>query len=81
MRGKILDLSVSGCFVETAAISLERGTRVEVCFTTRQLRFRVGGHIAVLHRKRGAGIAFQDLSPRGARQIMELVRDLEGEAG
>lgn len=78
LRGKILDLSMSGCFIETAAINLERGTRVEVYFTARQLRFRVGGHIAVLHRKRGAGLAFEHLSPRNARQIAELVGELEG---
>ena len=79
LRGKILDLSLSGCFIETAAISLERGTRVEVYFTARQLQFRVAGHIAVPHRKRGAGIAFLELSPRSARQVTELVRELEGE--
>ena len=78
LRGKILDLSLSGCFIETAAISLERGTRVEVYFTARQIRFRVVGHIAVLHRKRGAGIAFEDLSCRNARQVADLVRELEG---
>ena len=77
LRGKILDLSLSGCFIETSAINLERGTHVEIYFTTRQLQFRVAGNIAVLHRKRGAGIAFQNLSPRNARQIAELVHELK----
>jgi hypothetical protein len=77
LRGKIIDLSLSGCFIETAAIALERGTRVEISLTTRQLQFRVVGTIAVSHYKRGAGIAFQDLSPRNARQITDLIRELK----
>jgi len=31
-RGRILDLSVSGCFIETTMPNLERGTLVEVFF-------------------------------------------------
>jgi len=75
--GRILDLSLSGCFIETPAFNLERGTHVEVYFVTRQMQFRVAGHIAVLHRKRGAGIAFQSLSPRRARQVADLVCELK----
>lgn len=77
LRGKILDLSISGCFIEMPAITLERGTNVEVYFSTRRLQFRVAGHIAVLHRKRGAGIAFQEMIPRRARQIADLVGELK----
>jgi hypothetical protein len=76
-RGRILDLSLSGCFIETATINLERGTRVEVYFAARQLQFRVAGHIAALYRKRGAGIAFQNMGPRRARQVDELVKELK----
>ncbi|MFZ0663229.1 MAG: PilZ domain-containing protein [Acidobacteriaceae bacterium] len=76
-RGKILDLSISGCFIETAALTLERGTPVEVYFVACQMQFRVAGHIAVLHRRRGAGIAFDDLGPRRIRQIIELLGELK----
>ncbi|MGB7191486.1 MAG: PilZ domain-containing protein [Acidobacteriaceae bacterium] len=75
-RGKIRDVSLSGCFIETPALNLERGTQVEVYFVARQMQFRVGGHIAVLRRKRGAGIAFQNLGPRRTRQITELLAEL-----
>jgi hypothetical protein len=54
---------------------------VEVHFTTRQLQFRVAGNIAAPHHRRGAGIAFQDLSPRNARQITDLIRELKEAAG
>jgi hypothetical protein len=77
LRGKILNLSLSGCFVEAASITFERGTRVEVHFTTRQLQFRVVGNVAAAHHRRGAGIAFRDLSPRNTRQINDLIRELQ----
>lgn len=77
LRGKILNLSISGCFIEVPAITLERGTSVEVYFSTRRLQFRVAGYIAVLHRKRGAGIAFQEMNPRRALQIANLVGELK----
>lgn len=77
MRGRILDLSLSGCFIETPALNLERGTHVEVCFVTHKLQFRVAGRIAAMHRRRGAGIAFQNLSPRNAARITELVHELK----
>jgi hypothetical protein len=76
-RGRILDLSLSGCFIQAPALNMERGTPVEVFFVARQLRFHVAGRIAVMHRRRGAGIAFQDLAPRRIRQIEELVSELQ----
>lgn len=76
-RGAISDLSISGCFIETPSLKLERGTAVEVSFVARRMRFRVAGHIASLHRRCGAGIAFHAMSPRRLRQIEELVRELE----
>jgi len=76
-QGKILDLSLSGCFIETPALNLERGTHVEVYFAARQMQFRVAGYIAVLYRRRGAGIAFRNLSPRRAQQVADLVRELK----
>jgi hypothetical protein len=52
-RGRILNLSMDGCYIETALLNLERGTQVEVYFVTNQLQFRVLGNIAALRRKRG----------------------------
>jgi hypothetical protein len=75
-QGRILDLSLSGCYIESPALNLERGTHVEVYFAARQMQARVVGHIAVLHRRRGAGIAFQNLGPRRARQVADLVHEL-----
>lgn len=76
-QGRILDLSLSGCFIESPALNLERGTHVEVYFVACQMQFRVVGHIAVLYRRRGAGIAFQNLGARRARQVADLVHELK----
>jgi len=76
-RGKILDLSFSGCFIEVPALDLERGTPVEVSFSVRQMQFRVAGRIAIMHRRRGAGIAFGALTSRRARQISDLITELK----
>lgn len=76
-RGKILDLSLSGCLIETVALNLERGTPVEVYFAVRQVQFRISGQIAILYPKRGAGIAFDSLNPRRAREIAELIAELK----
>ncbi len=77
LRGRILNLSLSGCFIEAPALNLERGTHVEVYFTARGFQFRISGRIAVRHRRRGAGIAFHDLGPRRARYITDLIHELE----
>src|SRR6201997_5940946 len=80
-RGRILDLSVSGCFIETLLPKLERGTSVEVYFVTNQLQFRVQGNIAEVREKRGAGISFVHVSPRRAVQIALLIGELAEQQG
>jgi len=80
-RGRILDLSVSGCFIETAMPNLERGTLVEVYFVTNQLQLRVQGNITEVRQKRGAGISFVNVSPRRAERIAALVSELAEKQG
>lgn len=81
LRGRILDLSLSGCFIETPALTLERGTQVEVFFVACRMQFRVSGHIAAVSRKRGAGVAFQNLTARLAQQVADLVQELKEISG
>ena len=75
-HGRILNVSMTGCYIETARLNLERGTQVEVYFVTNHLQFRVLGNIAALRRKRGVGISFLNVSPRRALQIAMLVEEL-----
>jgi len=76
ISGRVRDLSLSGCFVESASINLERGTQVEVYFQTERLHFRVAGNVTVLRKGNGVGVAFLSPSARLARQIRELVKEL-----
>ncbi|MBV8436502.1 MAG: PilZ domain-containing protein [Silvibacterium sp.] len=76
-----MDLSVSGCFIETAMPNLERGTLVEVYFVTNQLQLRVQGNITEVRQKRGAGISFVNVSPRRAERIAALVSELAEKQG
>jgi hypothetical protein len=80
-RGRISNLSISGCFIETAMVNLERGTLVEVYFIANQLQFRVQGNIAEVRHKRGAGISFINVSPRRAMQISTLIAELAEKQG
>jgi hypothetical protein len=77
IRGRILNLSIAGCFIEAPTITLERGTHVEVFFESRQLQFRVAGSIAILHPRSGVGILFLQVSFRLARQLQLLIGELE----
>lgn len=76
-RGRIQNLSVSGCYIETE-VNLERGTYVEIFFRVRQLRFRMAGNIAGIEWRKGVRIAFHEVSSRGAAYVEELVRELAG---
>jgi PilZ domain len=80
-RGRILNLSLSGCYVETAMARLERGTLVEVYFVTNQLQFRVQANIAEVRQKRGVGISFLNPSRRRAMQIAALIGELAEKRG
>jgi hypothetical protein len=77
ISGSILNVSVSGCYIDAPSINLERGTQVEVYFETQRLHFRVAGNISVLRPRIGVGIAFLKLSQRATRQIAQLVKELE----
>lgn len=77
LRGKIIDLSSSGCLIELQLSILSGGTPVEIFFVARQLQFRIAGRIAVLHPRKGAGIAFDPLGPCCAREITALIAELK----
>lgn len=74
-QGRIQNLSVSGCYIETE-LNLERGTYVEVFFRLHQLRFRLAGNVVGVDKRSGVRIAFLNVSGRRATHIEELMREL-----
>jgi c-di-GMP-binding flagellar brake protein YcgR len=78
MRGRILNLSLSGCGIETKErFPVGIYTRVEVGFSVDGLPFRLGGVIQAIHDRRHVGIRFLEMSERNRGRVAELIEDLE----
>ena len=79
-KGKLLNLSVGGCFAETDW-PLEVGTRVEVLLEVNRLSFRAVGEVRMLDSRGGMGIEFSGMSAGGRQRLRELISELEEESG
>lgn len=78
LRGRILDLSLSGCRIRTEErFPVGIYTRVEVEFRLEGLPFRLGGVIQVIHDRNTVGIRFLDLSARKREQVTGLIGEIE----
>ncbi len=78
LRGRILDLSLSGCRIRTEErFPVGIYTRVETEFRLEGLPFRLGGVIQVIHDHKTVGIRFLDLSERKREQVTELIGEIE----
>jgi hypothetical protein len=78
LRGRIEDLSVSGCRIRTdERFPVGIYTRVETEFRMEGLPFRLGGVIQAIHDRNTVGIRFLDLSPRKQEQVVELIDEID----
>ncbi len=78
LRGRILDLSLSGCRICTdERFPVGIYTRVETEFRLEGLPFRLGGVIQAIHNRNMVGIRFLDLSERKRQQVLELIGEIE----
>ncbi len=78
LRGRILDLSESGCRIRTEErFPVGIFTRVETEFRLEGLPFRLGGVIQAIHNRNTVGIRFLDLSERKRQQVAELIGEIE----
>jgi c-di-GMP-binding flagellar brake protein YcgR len=77
LRGRILDLSLSGCRIRTdERFPVGIYTRVETEFHFEGLPFRLGGVIQAIHNRNMVGIRFLDLSERKRQQVLELIDEI-----
>lgn len=77
MRGRILNLSLSGCCIETKErFPVGIYTRVEVGFYVNGLPFRLGGVIQAIHDRRHVGIRFLELSDRNRGRVEDLIKEI-----
>src|SRR5580692_11814020 len=68
-RGRVLDVSVGGCYIETEAkLKLAPGTPVEMVFRVNDSVFRCDA-ISRMVRARGAGFLFANQEARMQREL------------
>lgn len=77
IRGALLDLSTSGCCIETETrVQLPTNKTVEVQVCTEGATLRVAGELRNLREERRVGIKFTGTTGRKAKQISELLEEL-----
>ena len=78
-RGRVLDVSVGGCYIETEAkLKLAPGTPVEMIFRVSDAVFRCDA-MSRMVRTRGAGFLFSSLDAKVRRDLERLIQELSGE--
>jgi PilZ domain len=76
-RGRVLDISVAGCYIETQArLRLEPGTRVEMVFRVNGMVFRPMATSRMVRPGEGAGFLFLNLNPRMQTELEALIAEL-----
>jgi c-di-GMP-binding flagellar brake protein YcgR len=77
-RGRVLDVSAGGCYVETEArLRLALGTPVEMVFRVNDQVFQCDATIRMM-RTKGAGFLFSNLDARVRTELDRLVSELRG---
>jgi c-di-GMP-binding flagellar brake protein YcgR len=80
-RGRVLDVSVGGCYIETEArLRLAPGTPVEMVFRVNDSVFRCEATSRTV-RTRGAGFLFERMDARMRRELEGLIFELGEGAG
>jgi hypothetical protein len=75
-RGRVLDVSVGGCYIETEArLRLAPGTPVEMVFRFNDRVFRCEATSRMI-RTNGAGFLFGHLDAKLQMELVGLIRDL-----
>jgi hypothetical protein len=78
-RGRVLDVSVGGCYIETEArLKLAPGTLVEMVFRVNDAVFRCDATSRMI-RTKGAGFLFSDLDAKSRMELEALIRELSGD--
>jgi hypothetical protein len=75
LPGKILDLSLHGCRVDTS-LPIDFGVRAEILLRVNAASFRAVGEVKALRGGSGAGIEFVQLSSGGKDMLGELLAEL-----
>jgi DnaJ-class molecular chaperone len=75
-RGRVLDISVAGCYIETQArLRIAPGTEVEMVFRVNGMVFRPRATIRAV-RPDGAGFLFSNINAKIQAELEALIAEL-----
>lgn len=78
-RGKVQDISLSGCFIETRArLRTVIGAPVEMVFRANGVMLRLSANVRTVRFGVGAGFLFEELSPHMRQELERLIETLKG---
>lgn len=81
-RGRVLDLSLTGCYIETLArLRLEPGTLVEMIFRVNEMVFRPLATSRTVRSGEGAGFLFENLNAKMRAELELLIAELKAYGG
>jgi DnaJ-class molecular chaperone len=79
-RGRILDISVAGCYIETQArLRIAPGTEVEMVFRVNKMVFRPLATSRAVRLGEGAGFLFLNLNAKMQAELDALIAELSAE--
>lgn len=77
-RGSILDISLSGCFIETKArLRVPVGAPVEMVFRANGVMLRTTATVRAVRPNKGVGFLFESLSERMQAELQALTDALD----
>jgi DNA-binding response OmpR family regulator len=71
-HGKLTDLSLGGCYVESDSPFPERAL-VDICLKTEEMAIHTEGMVRVTHPGRGMGVEFPSRTPEQRAQVENLI--------
>ncbi len=76
-RGRVLDISLAGCFIQTEArLHMRQRTPVEMIFRVKDAAFRIRATSRMVRRGIGAGFLFAEMSERTRLELDALIAEL-----
>jgi CheY-like chemotaxis protein len=76
-HGKLTDLSLGGCYVESDSPFPERAL-VDLCLRTEEMAVHTEGMVRVAHPGHGMGVEFPSRTPEQRAQVANLINFLRG---
>ncbi|MGB6385930.1 MAG: PilZ domain-containing protein [Terriglobales bacterium] len=75
LPGKIIDLSLGGCYVDTT-LPIDCGVRAEIVVHVNAASFRAIGEVKAMRGRSGASMEFVHLSSGGKDMLADLIAEL-----